>query len=299
MNRRQFLAGLGGAAAVGGGYAGVRLADLRPYDPELPSGETPRERIIAAARHRYVADHRAVTRVRMTRDSAGDSGYDAARYRQHHEHSRREHTHVFTTRRRPAGRVPHPFPGLLGLFHWNGVGRGELPATSVIHLTDGAIRTSWDAPTPDGVSARPKFGDDGTYATHSPRSSGMFGEFVRPHRTAWRETDDGTYEVSTRDGYAQVVTLARGIERLHGDCRVVVSLDDAGRLARVVDDRTMTLADAERGRGGDERAERTVGYRVVTEFDRYGTATAPRPAGELNPDTRTHLASAFYDLRRY
>ena len=69
MNRRQFLAGTGTAVVGGtGGCGGLRVADIRPYDPELPTGDSPRERIIAAARHRHAADHRAITRVRVLDD---------------------------------------------------------------------------------------------------------------------------------------------------------------------------------------------------------------------------------------
>ncbi|WP_254279104.1 hypothetical protein [Haloarcula marina] len=297
MNRRRFLAGIGGGVSVLGGYAGVRLADIRPYDPASPTGETPRERIVAAARHRYAADHRAVTQVRITHDSNGAAGYDAATYREYHEHSRRRHTHVFTTRRRPAEHVPNPFHGLFGYFHWGTADRDRLPKTSVVHVTDGEIRSSWDAPTPEAGDAPnpPELGDDGISAPNSEPRSGMNGEFVLPHQTEWAERDDGGYEVTAPDGYAEVVTLPASVDGLRDGCRVLVRLDADGRLSRIVDDRVVTVESTD----DNGTTARTVGYRIVTEFDQYGTATAPRPTGDVETTLQNRLASAGTDLSVY
>ncbi|QIO23855.1 hypothetical protein [Haloarcula sp. JP-L23] len=300
MNRRQFLAASGGAVASLGGYLGLRVADIRPYDPDPPSGETPRERIVAAARHRYAADHRALTRVRITEDSAGSAGYDAAWYRESHQHSQRRHTHVFTTRQRPPGRVPTPFYGLLGVFHWGVVDTDDLPHTSIVHFTDGSVLASWDAPTLTTPTERPNLASDAIRGATRGAESGMGGEWIRPHRTSWTSGDgDRAFVVTDRDGYAQVVTLPFGAGNLAPDCRVEVTLDDAGRLARIVDDRVLVL----RPSGDDpERVAdrpRTVGYRIVTEFDEYGAATAPRPRGEAETTVRARLSSLLTDVRQY
>ncbi|WP_276272737.1 hypothetical protein [Haloarcula litorea] len=296
MNRRRFLGAIAGAVGVGGGYAGLRVGDLRPYDPEPPSGETPRERIVAAARHRYAADHRAVTRVEITRDSAGEAGYDAARARELHEHSRRRHTHVYTTTRTPPGQVPHPFNGILGLFHWNTVDADEVPRSSVVHLTDGAVVASWDAPT-TAVGERPRLGDDATAQQVTDYRAGMLGEFVRPHRAEWTRVADGRYEVTALDAYAQVPTLPSPVESLGEGCRFAVSLDERGRLASVTDERVVTYAPAEHT--AVDADERTVGYRIRTAFDRYGTASAPRPRGDAETTTRARLGALLQDLERY
>ena len=73
------------------------MADVRPYDPALPTGDSPRERIVAAARHRHAADHRAITTVRVLNDWTGEAPYDLDVRRQWHEHSRRRHLHTLTT----------------------------------------------------------------------------------------------------------------------------------------------------------------------------------------------------------
>lgn len=299
MNRRQFLAGAGGAVAAVGGYLGLRVTDIRPYDPDPPTGETPRERVVAAARHRYAADHRAVTRVRITEDSAGPAGYDAATYCERHQHSRRRHTHVFTTRRQPPGRVPNPFYGLFGHFHWGIVDRDDLPHTSVVHLTDGSNLASWDAPTPASVTARPELGSDAIRAANQAVASGMGGEWIRPHRTEWDAGGDRTFLVADRDGYAQIVTLPFGVGRLGDDCRVTVTLDDAGRLARVVDERVLVVRPRGDDPDGADDGPRTVSYRIVTEFDEYGTATASRPVGDAETTVRARLSSLVTDVRRY
>lgn len=102
MNRRRFLASVGAGAAATAGYGAVRVADIRPYDPGVPvdnlgADPTPRERVLAAVRHLFAADHRSVTRVRVDADWTGDAPYRLTRHRELHEHSRRRHTHALTT----------------------------------------------------------------------------------------------------------------------------------------------------------------------------------------------------------
>lgn len=300
MNRRRVLAGAGAGIASLFGYLGLRVADVRPYDPEPPSGATTRARIIAAARHCYAADHRAVSRVRVTADSAGPAGYDAAWARESHRHSRRRHTHVFHTRRRPPGRVPTPFTGLFGFFHWGLTAAGDTPHTSVVHLTDGSNLASWDAPTPDSPTARAELGSDAVQGATDEQESGMNGEWIRPHRTSWTDgAGDRTSVVDDADGYAQVVTLPLGGYDLGDDCRVTVTLDETGRLARIVDERTLVVRSDPTAQEPVADEARTIGYRIVTTFDQYGRASAPRPPGAAETTTRARLSGLLTDLQRY
>ncbi len=159
MNRRQFLAGVGTATGAVAGYGGLRIADVRPYDPAPPTGDSPRERIVAAARHRYAMDHRAVTTTRVLDDWTGDAPYDLDVRRQWHEHSRRRHLHTLTTFDAPltrsesvtdvAGRefvTPHQL--LWALLHYNRVynDRYDLPLTNVLYVTDGTMLYDHDSP---------------------------------------------------------------------------------------------------------------------------------------------------------
>ncbi|MFC7077276.1 hypothetical protein [Haloarcula halophila] len=302
MNRRSYLAAAGTAAAGLFGYAGVRVADLRPYDPDLPAGETPNERIVDAARHRYAADHRAITTVTVTRDSAGESGYRVGRVREHHEHSRRKHCYVLTTERAPPQPSPQPYQGLLGLFHWTNVTAESLPTSSVVYLTDSESLQSWTAPAPESVTTRPELGAEPRHSQQAIEDSGMFRNVLRPHDAAWTTVDSGTYELTDRDAYAKAVVLPRQIERLSEGCRVRVTLDGNGRLSRVVDDCAVIFdprALADDDERGDLPASRTVTFRRVTAFDRYGTATAPRPTGSVDVDPGDRLRTLLTDLTIY
>jgi hypothetical protein len=312
VNRRRFLAGAGAAAVGTVAYGGLRVADVRPYDPTLPTGETPRERIVAAARHRHAEDHRAVTRVRVLDDWTGDAPYDLDVRRQWHEHSRRRHLHALTTFDTPFTRSDRiseladrefftPHQTLWALLHYSRVfgDRYDLPLTAVAYLTDGGALYDYDAPTPESDTVRVSDGErraDGV--TDEAVVKAVRGEFIRPHRTDWERVDDGggtvTYRVSGPDAYAQVVPLPFAQFSTFGDCWVEATLDtETGRLRRVVDNRDVVV-DGRRDGGGVP-----VTYRIETTFDRYGRATAPRPAGSADRSIESRLKGFLYDLATY
>ena len=300
MNRRRFLAGVGtGLATVSGGYAGVRVGDLRPFAPALPSGETPRERIVAAAAHRYAVDHRARTTVRVERDGTDDAPYESARYEERHQHSRRRHLHRFVALAVPPGVPPLPYHGLPALFHWDDVrdGRSSLPAGGLLYHTDGLVAFDYRTARP---AANPKrFGTASVEATDDMPA--MFGEFVRPHRASWTERDRTsetvTYELAGADAYSQVVPLYLSPTPVNDTSRIRATLDrDTGRLRQLVDRRDLSVPPE---RVDDERVD---GYRLVyhieTTFDRYGTATATLPPGASVP-LGTRFRAAMSDLGTY
>ncbi|MFC7137366.1 hypothetical protein ACFQRB_14760 [Halobaculum litoreum] len=230
MNRRGFLAGLGAAAAGAVGYGGLRVADLRPYDPDAPADRlaadaTPRERVLAAIRHLFAADHRAVTRVRVLDDWTGDAPYRLTRHRELHEHSRRRHTHALTTfgngmvlaDREPDGVDPRtacPYATIDAVLHFSDAVLADpetLPERFVFHVDDGTLAVDRDAPA---QAVGEPVTVDGGYAGRTPVRDYprvMFGEPIRPHRATWREHDRTgrtvTYELSGPDAYARAVPL--------------------------------------------------------------------------------------------
>jgi hypothetical protein len=289
----------------------VRIADFRPYDPPLPSGETPRERIVAAARHRFAADHRAVTRVRVLDGPTGAAPYDLDVLRQWHEHSRRRHCQTLTTIDAPLARSDRigvlsnrefvsPHQTLWALFHYNRVYADgyDLPLTSVVYHTDGTLLYDFDAPAPDADRVRISGGDDTTHVGSVDRDLDWVGrEFVRPHRTDWERVDDGdglvTYRVSGPDAYAQVIPLPFAPVSSFRDCRVDVSLDESGRLRRVVDNRAV-VADL-----GENLPETPLTYRIETVIDQYGRTTVRRPSGAVDRSPGSHLKGLLTDLLTY
>ncbi len=320
MNRRGFLAGLGAAAAGAVGYGGLRVADLRPYDPDAPADRlaadaTPRERVLAAIRHLFAADHRAVTRVRVLDDWTGDAPYRLTRHRELHEHSRRRHTHALTTfgngmvlaDREPDGVDPRtacPYATIDAVLHFSDAVLADpetLPERFVFHVDDGTLAVDRDAPA---QAVGEPVTVDGGYAGRTPVRDYprvMFGEPIRPHRATWREHDRTgrtvTYELSGPDAYARAVPLYSpgGIDLREGS-RLRATLDrETGRLRRVVDRRVLD-ADV----GVEERDVRSVELRLETAFDRYGEATAPRPRGSFGGvDARDRLAGLLNDLSTY
>ena len=304
MNRRGYLAAAGATAAGLFGYAGVRVADLRPYDPEPPSGQTPNERIVDAARHRYAADHRALTTVTVTGDSAGESGYRVGRVREQHEHSHRKHLYVLTTERRPPQPTPQPYQGVIGLLHWSNTEEGSLPLSSIVFMTDSESVYNGSAPTPDSTTARPDLGAEPRYSQQALDNSGMFRDVLRPHEAEWRPVDGArTYELTDLDAYAKAVVLPRGIDELGDGCRVRVTLDENGRLDRIVDDCVVVFDPTDLADEAEPddlpAAPRTITFRRVTEFDRYGTATAQRPTGTVDTEPQERLRSLLADLTIY
>lgn len=314
MNRRQFLAGVGGAAALTSGYAGLRVTDIRPYEPALPEGETPRERITAAAAHRFAADHRIRTTTRVLDDWFGAAPYDLERYRQWHQPSRRRHLHALTvfdsplTRSQRMAESPNqeyisPTQTILALLHYNRVYSDySLPLTMVLHLSDGHMLWDYDAPTPEAgdteLSAEDvRVSGDDVGVTDTDAGQ-VLTERLRPHRATWEEVrrEDGTvtYRVAGGDAYAQVVPLSMAPIAAFRDPWVEVTLDtETGRLRRVVDHRD-ALYDI-----FEDADPVPLTYRIESEIDQYGTATAPRPAGTASPGLDTRLRSYLLDLLTY
>lgn len=302
MNRRQFLAGAGAAAATATGYGGVRVADLRPYDPDRPSERlgsdpAPRDRVLAATRHLFAADHRARTRVRVLDDWTGDAPYLLTRHRERHEHSRRRHAHVLTTfgnglvladrdRDGVDPRAATPYASIDAVLHFSSAVSADpetLPERFVLHVDDGGIRVDRDAP-PQSVGEPIRVNSEG-YSGAAPIADfprPMLGEPIRPHRAAWtvreRTADTLELELSGPDGYAQAVPLfSPGGVTIREDCWLRATLDrESGRLRHVVDHR-----DVDVDVGVERREMRRVVMRRETTFDQYGRATAPLPQGEL------------------
>lgn len=312
MNRRQFLSGVGVAVAGTAGYGGARVADIRPYDPALPTGDSPRERIVAAARHRHVADHRAITRTRVLDDWTGEAPYDLDVFRQWYQHSRRRCLHALTTYAAPIGLADRfdgstdirdlgevvPYQNLWAVFHYGRVFRDieRLPLTNVNYVTDGRVVYDHDAPTPEGGTIQVSDAGALTAAPDDTVEPARV-EFVRPHRTDWTETERSaetvTYCVSGPEAYAQVVPLQSSRRTDVGDSRIEVTLArDTGRLRRIVDHRTLVirLRDA---------ADQSLTYRIETNFDQYGAATARQPAGAVEQSLDARLRGVVFDLLNY
>ena len=254
MNRRRFLAGVGAAAAATTGYGAVRVADVRPYDSGVPAEDlgadpTPRERVLAAVRHLFEADHRSVTRVTVESDWTGAAPYRLTRHRELHEHSRRRHTHVLTTFGNGAVRLDRerdgvdartisPYATINAYVHFVDATLADpatLPERFVFHVDDGRIAYDRDAPAQavgDPVTV------DGGYAGTAPADDferPLFGEPVRPHRAPWTEHERAdatvTYRLSGADAYARAVPLPFvPVETIHDDAAVRATLDrDSGR----------------------------------------------------------------------
>lgn len=314
MNRRQFLAGVGTAATGSAtGYLGLRITDVRPYEPALPSGDTPRERIIAGTRHLYAVDHEVITRVRVLEDWTGEVPYDLDVRRQWHEHSRRRHLHTLTTFDTPLTRsdsvadeggreyvTPHQI--LWALLHYNRVYSDSyaLPLTNVLYVTDGTLLYDFDAPTPEHGEVRITSDDRGVKVVPSDQdvTRTVRGEIIRPHRTDWTLIEDGdgsvTYRVSGPDAYAQVVPLPFTPITEFGDCWIEVTLDsETGRLRRVVDNRDVVVDIWEDSDG------ESLTYRIETEFGQYGQTSAKRPIGTVERDAKSRLKGVLHDLATY
>ena len=314
MNRREFLTGAGTAAlGVATGYGGLRVADIRPYEPTLPTGDSPRERITAAARHRHAVDHRAVTRVRVLDDWTGETPYDLDVRRLWHEHSRRRHLHALTTFSSPLARSSRitdeadreyvaPHQTLWALLHYNRVlsDSYDLPLTNVRYITDGTMLYDFDAPTPEGGAVHVSDTHSGSVAVADDDgpSEPVRRDFIRPHRTDWTRTaeDDETitYRVSGSDTYAQVVPLPFAPISAFGDCWIEVTLNsETGRLRRIVDNRALVV-DLWEG-----AAEQSLTYRIETEFDQYGDVTVRRPVGNVDRSLESRARTLLFDLTNY
>ena len=308
MNRRQFLAGAG-AAVVGtaGGYGGIRVADIRPYDIPLPTGDSPRERIIAAAEYRLAADHRAITRTRVLDDGTEETPYDLDVYRRRYQHSRRRYLHALTTYRGPlrsAGIDHHssmfPHRDLWALLHYSRVFRNpeNLPLTKVLYMTDGKMVSDLNAPVPEGDTVRVSDAWANVIAPHRYPTGLAPTECIRPHRTDWETSDESsqtvTYRLSERDAYTQVVPFPGEFRHAElGECWIEVTLSrNTGRLQRITDHRVHTLNE-------NEGSEQSLTYCIETEFDQYEETTVRPPVGDIDQDLTTQLKSLIIDLITY
>lgn len=269
-------------------------------EERVPDG-SPAERIVAASRKLRALDHRAVTRVTVLAEGDADVGYPSARYRRINEPSRRRHLAAYTTFRVPAGAPGPTAGGLLARLHRSYAANDpSLPRTSVIHVSDGTVLADWDAPTPETADDPP--GLDGADAYRSPNDRGApgFGDHLFPERAEWRRgsaADGGVpYLLAGPEAYARVVPLLTAVE-VHEGSGLLASLDaETGVLRRLVDRRLVT----ERiGDGEGETTTRRFRYRIETTFDRYGEATAPRPAGAPRANPTGYLRELAVDLGRY
>ena len=309
MNRRQFLAGAG-TAVVGtaAGYGGIRVADIRPYDLPLPTGDSPRERIIAAAKYRLAADHRAISRVRVLDDWTGETPYDLDVYRRQYQHSRRRYLHALTTYKAPIRGAgidgPHggmlPYPDLWAVLHYGRVFRNpeNLPLTNVLYVTDGKAVHDLDAPTLEGSTVRVSDAWANVMAPNDYPTELAPVEFIRPHRTSWTTSEKSaeiiTYRVSGPDAYAQVIPFWHNIQDIEiGDCWIEATLSrDTGRLQQITDNRVLTL-------NQEEGTDQSLTYRIETDFDQYEDTTVRPPVGDIEQDFSTRLRGYIFDIMTY
>ena len=302
MTRRGALAALGTAAASLGGYGALRVGDYRPYavDERVPDG-SPAERIVAASRKLRSLDHRAVTHVTVLAEGDADVEYPSARYRRIHEHSRRRHLAAYTTFRVPAGAPGPTASGLLARIHRSyAANDSSSPRTSVIHASDGTVLADWDAPTPETPDDPPGFDGADAYRSANRHGARGFGDHLLAEPAEWRRgsaADGGVpYLLAGPEAYTRVVPLLTAVE-VHEGSALLASLDaETGVLRRLVDRRIVTER-VDDGEGGS--TTRRFRYRIETTFDRYGEATAPRPAGAPWAKPTGYLRELALDLGQY
>ncbi|RDZ89306.1 hypothetical protein DEQ92_23040, partial [Haloferax sp. Atlit-6N] len=96
------------------------------------------------------------------------------------------------------------------------------------------------------------------------------------------------------DAYAQVVPLPFAPISEFGDCWIEVTLNrETGRLRRIVDNRALVV-DLWEG-----AVEKSLTYRIETEFDQYGVATARRPIGPVDRSLESRAKALLFDLMTY
>jgi hypothetical protein len=78
-----------------------------------------------------------------------------------------------------------------------------------------------------------------------------------------------------------------------GECWIEVTISrNTGRLRRITDHRVHTLTES-------EGSERSLTYRIETEFDQYEETTVRPPVGDIDQDLTTRLKSLIVDLITY
>jgi hypothetical protein len=246
-------------------------------------------------------------------DWTGETPYDLDVRRLWHEHSRRRHLHTLTTFNAPLTRSNRladeadrefitPHQTLWALLHYNRVFNDgyDLPLRNVRYVTDGTMLYDFDAPSSEDGTVRVSDVHSGIYvvADNEEPAETVRRDFVRPHRTDWRQTaeDDETitYRVSGPDAYAQVVPLPFAPISVFGDCWVEVTLNsETGRLRRIVDNRALVVD------LWDGAAEQSLTYRIKTEFDQYGDVTVRRPVGNVDRSLESRARALLFDLVNY
>ncbi|QLD88734.1 hypothetical protein HWV07_06660 [Natronomonas salina] len=314
MKRRRFLAGAGAVTTGLGGYVGARLANVRRYAPRETVDDSlpPGERIYEAARLLHVLDHRAVSRVTVLDDGTNADPYRHARYRRDQQRSRHRYLEVYTTYAMPPGMPPAVFPHTTAQSHHaraKNVGPSDPPLTSVWYFSAGTLIRDPIAETPSSPDDHVELTDEhGRTSRYVPNDGDWIGpstrsEYVLSPDVNWtlaQETDETvTYEIAGREAYAKVPPI---LVRPTEDCSITATIDrETGRLLELDDHRAVEPPPEAlqfEDRSNDD-AERRYEYRIVTEFDRYGTATAREPKGVPRPSTRGRLEELWANLRTY
>lgn len=306
MNRRRFLAAAGGGLAAGAATTlGVRLSNVRYYDPngtvaaDLPPGE----RIFAAARLLSVLDHRAVSRVTVLEDGTDSDPYRRSRYRYEWRPSRHRYLFVASTFAPVPGNPPPTRGSIYALLHHteatDTAADETLPVATVAFAS--ARRTIYDplCDPPETVDARPRIDDERRRVMRGP-GLGQSSDDRPPRPEAvlsaaatWTQTDETettvTYETDSREDYVAVPPLVTTATAVGDGSTIAATLDrETGRLLEL-DDRRVVEQETEDGR------LREYTYRIETTVDQYGTVTAPEPDGPVPdaslPDTLEELLS--------
>jgi hypothetical protein len=310
LSRREALAGLGAAATAATGIGWLRVADVRPYDPDATvSADRPtNERVVTAADRLWELDHRADVTVDVLEDGSGESPYRAEHHRVFHQPSRRRTWFHYTTRRFPAG-DPGPTLGTThALRHYGTAKRreGGLPASHAVFLSDGFLASDPEAPVPDDSDARPRLSEDAVGADYGDyltlRGLLSVPPHVRDHRANWteveRDDETVTFRIDDRDGYAQVPPLPDVVSVDEGS-RVSVTFDrESGLLRRIVDERAVTRR-TNYGEHDATHDPREYRYRIETRLGEYGEATAPPPVNRPEAGLDGRLRGTWLDVKRY
>ena len=321
MNRRTFLAGAGVAGATITAGAGVRIANLRYYDPEstVPADLPPGERIYRADRLLNIVDHRSVTTETILDDGTDADPYERARYRHEWEPSRRRYRIAYTAFAHAPGDPPPAFRNLVSMLHHEletmDADPESLPITRIQYMSPGVAVVDRDAETPHSPDDELRVSAD-TVRRSSAVSvlenlSRLFVFILTPDAD-WIEVDSDdttvTYELTDREEYAKVPPLAFETVSVDPKSRLRATLDrETGRLLELDDHRVIEQelsSDPEdptaESQPSDDYGTRMFSYRIKTTFDRYGEATAPMPKGPIpSPSAVDQMRELLSELITY